>query len=394
MKCLVDIKTYAKIRSEKKLFQFLNALDRKYKSIKREILRLEPLPSAEAAYATIRKKAAHQKILGATNHKTQGIASGLIANQMEGVELSAKGHRQFDGKRNGSSGKEDKTHLKCGNYGKTRHTKEQCFELVGYPDWWNDGYKRAQRILELKKEKLSLPNLGEWRTGAIIRRETERQVLYFVDEGETECTYSQDTLSWLSCATSTSEEERSQSPQDETPHPTQPEDVSATSETAPDLIPEIWREGGVLSKEISLWIKTVPKSMVQEVHLAMNNYRFNQSNSDHTLFRKWRGNLIIFLIIYVDEMIIIGDDKEEIAKLRKSLFIKFEMKSLGELKYFLGIKVLRSNQGIFMCQSKYILDLLTETGMVDCKPADTLMIMNQKLYMEEKAEPAKKERYQ
>ncbi|CAH1454159.1 unnamed protein product [Lactuca virosa] len=59
MKCPDDIKTYARIRSEQKLFQFLNALDQKYESIKREILRLEPLPSAEAAYATVRKEAAH-----------------------------------------------------------------------------------------------------------------------------------------------------------------------------------------------------------------------------------------------------------------------------------------------------------------------------------------------
>ncbi|XP_035845275.1 uncharacterized mitochondrial protein AtMg00810-like [Helianthus annuus] len=70
------------------------------------------------------------------------------------------------------------------------------------------------------------------------------------------------------------------------------------------------------------------------------------------------------------------------------------MKDLGRLKYFLGIEVLRSKQGIFMCQKKYILDLRTEIGMLDCKPADTPMIENQKLYMEEKTELADKERYQ
>nr|GFB92125.1 putative ribonuclease H-like domain-containing protein [Tanacetum cinerariifolium] len=67
------------------------------------------------------------------------------------------------------------------------------------------------------------------------------------------------------------------------------------------------------------------------------------------------------------------------------------MKDLGKLKYFLGIEVLRSKRGIFMCQKKYILDLLAETGMVDCKPTDTPIIMNQKLYMEKEAGPAEKE---
>nr|GFD43261.1 ribonuclease H-like domain-containing protein [Tanacetum cinerariifolium] len=49
----------------------------------REILRSESLPSAEAAYATVRKEAAHQNILGATNHESQGIAAGLAATEAE-----------------------------------------------------------------------------------------------------------------------------------------------------------------------------------------------------------------------------------------------------------------------------------------------------------------------
>nr|GEW77900.1 putative reverse transcriptase, RNA-dependent DNA polymerase [Tanacetum cinerariifolium] len=65
-----------------------------------------------------------------------------------------------------------------------------------------------------------------------------------------------------------------------------------------------------------------------------------------------RGNLITCLIIYVDDMIVTGDDKEEITKLKKYLFTKFKMKDLGRLKYFLRIEVLRSKQGIFMCQKR------------------------------------------
>ncbi|GJR41740.1 putative RNA-directed DNA polymerase [Tanacetum coccineum] len=96
----------------------------------------------------------------------------------------------------------------------------------------------------------------------------------------------------------------------------------------------------------------------------------------------------------VDDMIVTGDEKEEITKLKKYLFTKFKMKDLGRLKYFHGIEVLRSKQGIFMFQKRYILDLLAETGMIDCKPANTPMIVNQQLYMEEKAELADKRRYQ
>lgn len=93
-------------------------------------------------------------------------------------------------------------------------------------------------------------------------------------------------------------------------------------------------------------------------------------------------------------MIITGDDEEEMKQLKMNLFSKFEMKDLGNLKYFLGIEVLRSKQGIFICQKKYTLDLLTETGLVDCKPADTPMIANHRLHMEINGKLADKERYQ
>nr|GEV84316.1 putative copia-type protein [Tanacetum cinerariifolium] len=85
MKFPEDIKTYAKIRSGQKLFQFLNGLDRKFEPIKQEILRVDPLPTAEDAYATVRKEATHQNILGATNNEPQSIATGLITGKTKGV---------------------------------------------------------------------------------------------------------------------------------------------------------------------------------------------------------------------------------------------------------------------------------------------------------------------
>ncbi|KAJ9556676.1 hypothetical protein OSB04_011290, partial [Centaurea solstitialis] len=89
-----------------------------------------------------------------------------------------------------------------------------------------------------------------------------------------------------------------------------------------------------------------------------------------------------------------GSDKEEITRLQENLFKEFEMKDLGGLKYFLGIEVLRSRERIFISQKKYILDLLVETGMVDCKPVDTPIIVNHNLKINEGAKPANKERYQ
>jgi len=141
-------------------------------------------------------------------------------------------------------------------------------------------------------------------------------------------------------------------------------------------------------------LKQSPRAWFGRFTAAMKRYGYKQSNSDHTLFLKRKGDLITCLIIYVDDMIITGSDIEEISQLKNNLFRKFEMKDLGGLKYFLGIKVLRSNKGIFISQRKYIMDLLAETGMVDCKPADTPIQVNHGLKFEEGANLADKERYQ
>lgn len=74
MTCTADIATYNKVRSETKLFQFLNGLDRRYDPIKREILRWDPLPSPETAYATVRKEKAHQAIIEGNQEADMGVA--------------------------------------------------------------------------------------------------------------------------------------------------------------------------------------------------------------------------------------------------------------------------------------------------------------------------------
>jgi hypothetical protein len=70
------------------------------------------------------------------------------------------------------------------------------------------------------------------------------------------------------------------------------------------------------------------------------------------------------LIVYVDDIIIAGDDLIEKDMLRKRLTVEFEIKKLEKLKYFLGIKVAYSEKRIFISQQKYILDLLQKTRMV------------------------------
>ncbi|KAG8503477.1 hypothetical protein CXB51_001405 [Gossypium anomalum] len=88
---------------------------------------------------------------------------------------------------------------------------------------------------------------------------------------------------------------------------------------------------------------------------------------------------ITLLIVYVDDIIMTGNDKEEMARLKKQLAQEFEIKLLGKLQYFLGIEAARSKKGTFISQRKYVLDLLTEAILLGCKPAKSPIESNHKL---------------
>ena len=84
-------------------------------------------------------------------------------------------------------------------------------------------------------------------------------------------------------------------------------------------------------------------------------------------------------VVYVDDIVITGNDQDGITNLKQHLFKHFQTKDLGKLKYFLGIEVAQSSSGIAISQRKYALDILEETGMMGCRPIDTSMDPNVKL---------------
>ncbi len=92
---------------------------------------------------------------------------------------------------------------------------------------------------------------------------------------------------------------------------------------------------------------------------------------------------IVVTVIYVDDLIIIGDSDADIFDLKKLLKHKFEMKDLGKLHYFLGIEVIQSPKGIWLLQRQYALNKLSEYGMTDCKPISIPFEQNVKLSADE-----------
>ena len=159
-----------------------------------------------------------------------------------------------------------------------------------------------------------------------------------------------------------------------------------------DLVEEVYMDipSGFKSNQIKGMVRKLKKSLYgleQSPRASFDRFMivlkldgYSQTQSDHTLFvKRSASNKVVILIVYVDDIVLTGNHEEEMRKLKASLSREFEIKDLGSLRYFLGMEVARSSSGILVSQCKYVLDLLRETSMSGCRPAETPMDPNTKL---------------
>ena len=127
-------------------------------------------------------------------------------------------------------------------------------------------------------------------------------------------------------------------------------------------------------------LKQSPRAWFGRFTTVMKDMGYKQSQGDHTLFTKHSAlGGVTALIVYVDDIIVTGNHQAEMDSLKVCLLKEFEVKELGRLKYFLGLEVAHSRHGIFISQQKYVLDLLSETGKLGCKPVETPIEQNHRL---------------
>src|ERR1044072_2028383 len=106
---------------------------------------------------------------------------------------------------------------------------------------------------------------------------------------------------------------------------------------------------------------------------------FRHSTSDHSLFIYRRGSDTAYILLYVDDIILISSSHDLRNSMMALLASEFAMKDLGPLSYFRGIAVTRHAGGLFLSQSTYARDIIARAGMDSCKPFATPVDTKQKL---------------
>ncbi|XP_071742675.1 uncharacterized mitochondrial protein AtMg00810-like [Rutidosis leptorrhynchoides] len=135
-----------------------------------------------------------------------------------------------------------------------------------------------------------------------------------------------------------------------------------------------------LNKSLSLYgLKQAPRAWYERFANHVFSIGFIHSRCDHSLFVYKRGKDIAYILLYVDDIILVTSSDKLRATIMQHLSTKFAMKDLGHLSDFLGISVQQTPTGLFLNQSKYAKEIVARASMSSCKPSHTPVNTKSKL---------------
>ncbi|KAJ1700426.1 hypothetical protein LUZ63_000205 [Rhynchospora breviuscula] len=130
-------------------------------------------------------------------------------------------------------------------------------------------------------------------------------------------------------------------------------------------------------------LKQAPRAWYSKIDTYFINSGFTRSKSEPNLYINKKGEELLIVCLYVDDMIYFGTNESMLIEFRTKMKKEFEMSDFGLMSYFLGLEVEQGSDSIFVSQRKYSKDLLKKFGMLNCNAAVTPMNSNEKLTKED-----------
>ena len=120
-------------------------------------------------------------------------------------------------------------------------------------------------------------------------------------------------------------------------------------------------------------LKQASRSWKKCFDQVIKSFGFDQNEEKPCVYRKMQDDIVVFLFLYVDNILLIGNDFEMLSKVKIQLATQFQMKDLGEAQYVLGIKIIRdrTKKIIALSQENYINSILSKYNIQDSKKGFT-----------------------
>jgi len=154
--------------------------------------------------------------------------------------------------------------------------------------------------------------------------------------------------------------------------------------------PQGYEEGGpgiaCHLKKALYGLKQAPRAWHTKLKMELENMSFQASETDPGLYIQRRKDINVYILVYVDDILIVAKDLELVRDIKKTLMTTFDARDLGEAAYFLGweIKRDRVKKTIKVTQQRMTTDLVNKYGMKNVKPRTTPMSVALKMTRNEK----------
>ncbi|KAL2230905.1 UNVERIFIED_CONTAM: putative mitochondrial protein [Sesamum indicum] len=126
-------------------------------------------------------------------------------------------------------------------------------------------------------------------------------------------------------------------------------------------------------------LKQASRQWNVELTARLTDFGFKQSGHDHCLFTKDVDGDMLALLVYVDDILVTTTSMQHIQSVKHYIHSLFTIKDLDDARYFLRLEIGRNSEGIFVVQSKYIHDIVQDTGLVAAKFVSTPFPLGLKL---------------